>query len=58
MEFYGWRIKKWKFKDNKQAEAKRLEMRKWINKWKNKYQIQEIFVNNAYAVQYRLLLHL
>lgn len=56
MDGYGWKIKVWSFnKDN--IEAKRKEMLNWCEKWKHKYQIKEIFVNNAYAVEYKLLLH-
>lgn len=31
------------------------EMDKWINTNSGKYQIRVIFVNNGYAVEYRLL---
>lgn len=56
MDGYGWKIKVWSFnKDN--VEAKRKEMLNWCEKWKHKYQIKEIFVNNAYAVEYKMLLH-
>ena len=44
MNSYGWKIKKWNFnKDN-------IE-------WKHKYQFRSVFVNNAWAVEYKLLLH-
>lgn len=55
MDFYGWRLKEWKFtKDN--IESKRKEMIEWIDKWKHKYDIRQVFVNNAWAVEYRMLL--
>lgn len=56
MDTYGWKIKTWKFnKDN--IEEKRLEIIEWGKKWQHKYRIEQIFVNKAWAVQYRLLLH-
>ncbi len=58
MDSCGWKIKTWNFKNNKESEQKRLEMKEWIKKWSRKYQIKEIFVNNAWAVQYKLLLHI
>ena len=56
MDFYGWRIKKWKFNENN-IEEKRKEMNDWMEKQKNKYQFRQVFVNNAWAVEYRMLLH-
>lgn len=56
MDFYGWRIKEWKF-NSSNIEEKRKEMQSWINKFKSKYQIRQVFVNNAWAVEYRLLIH-
>ena len=55
MDSYGWKVKMWKF-DLSNMEEKRNEMEKWVNKWKHKYRIEEIYVNNAYAVYYKLLL--
>lgn len=55
MNFYGWRYKKWIFNDSN-IEEKRTEMKSWIKKWQHKYQIQERYVNNAFAVDYRLLI--
>lgn len=55
MDFYGWRLKEWKFtKDN--IEEKQKEMCDWISKWKHKYDIRQVFINNAWAVEYRMLL--
>lgn len=55
MDSCGWKIKIWNFnKDN--IEQKRKEMLKWCKKWKHKYQFRNIFVNNAWAVEYKLLL--
>ena len=56
MDSYGWKIKTWNFNANN-IEEKRKEMLAWCEKWKNKYQIRTVFVNNAWAVEYRLLLH-
>ena len=56
MDSYGWKIKTWNFnKDN--IEQKRKEMIEWCEKWKHKYQFRSIFVNNAWAVEYKLLLY-
>lgn len=55
MDFYGWRTKLFKFNAGN-VEQKRQECLAWIEKWKNKYQIREILVCNAWAVEYRLLL--
>lgn len=55
MDFYGWRVKEWKFNSDN-AENKRKEMNDWCEKWKHKYQIRQLFVNNAWAVEYRPLL--
>lgn len=56
MDSYGWKIKTWNFnKDN--IEQKRKEMLAWCEKWKHKYQFKQVFVNNAWAVEYKLLLH-
>lgn len=55
MNFYGWRLKEWKFNSNN-VEEKRKEMIEWIDKWKHKYDIRQVFINNAWAVEYRMLL--
>ena len=56
MDSYGWKIKTWSFnKDN--IEQKRKEMFAWCEKWKHKYQFKQVFVSNAWAVEYKLLLH-
>ena len=55
MDFYGWRIKEWKF-NSSNIEEKQQEMKNWIEKWQHKYRIEQIYVNNAWAVQYRLLM--
>lgn len=41
-----WQIKTFKTKN---------EMRNWIDKNRGKFQIVEIFVNNAYGIEYRKL---
>lgn len=53
--YYGWRIKEWRYNATN-CEEKRQEMLNWCKKWENKYQIRQIFVNNAWAVEYRPLL--
>lgn len=56
MDSYGWKIKTWNFnKDN--IEQKRQEMIAWCEKWNNKYQFRNVYVCNAWAVEYKLLLH-
>lgn len=55
MNFYGWRIKEWKF-NKSNIEEKKQEMKSWVKKCQHKYRIEQIYVNNAWAVQYRLLL--
>lgn len=55
MNFYGWRLKEWKFNSNN-VEEKRKEMIEWIDKWKHKYDIRQVFVNNAWAIEYRVSL--
>lgn len=57
MGSYGWKIKTWDF-NAINIEEKRKEMLVWCEKWKNKYQIREVvLINNAWAVEYKLLLH-
>ena len=56
MDSYGWKIKTWSFNASN-IEEKRKEMLAWCEKWKNKYQIRQVFVNNAWAVEYKLALH-
>ena len=56
MNFYGWRIKTWKFTPNN-IVVKRNEMLAWCEKWQKKYQIREIFINNEWAVEYKLLIN-
>lgn len=55
MDSYGWKIKTWKFNESN-MEEKRDEMNDWCYRWRDKYQIRSVFVNNAWAVEYRLLL--
>lgn len=57
MDFYGWRIKEWRHNASN-IEEKRQEMIDWCEKNKDKYQTRQIFINNAWAVEYRPLLHL
>lgn len=57
MEFYGWRIKEWKF-DISNIEEQRLKMESWIDKNRGKYEIRPIFINNSWAVEYRPFLRM
>lgn len=52
MNFYGWRIKEWRHTASN-IEEKRQEMIVWCENNKGKYQIRQIFINNAWAVEYR-----
>ena len=55
MDFYGWRINEWKF-NSSNIEEKQQAMKNWIEKWQHKYRIEQIYVNNVWAVKYRLLM--
>ena len=50
-----WRTKIWRFKTISESNKKRNEMKNWIAKHERNYEIKEIIVNNAWAVQYRKL---
>lgn len=50
-----WRTKIWRFKTISESNKKRNEMKSWIAKHECNYEIKEIIVNNAWAVQYRKL---
>lgn len=54
MKYFGWRIKEWKF-NAQNIDTKRQEMKSWVEKWKDRYEMREIFVNNAFAIEYRPL---
>ena len=56
MDIYVWRTKLWHF-TFENANQKKKEMLDWCEKWKNKYEIKNVFVDNAWAVEYRLLNH-
>lgn len=47
--FYGWKIKTWPLNNEAACDM-------WIKKNNCKYEIRYIFVNNAFAVEYRPLL--
>lgn len=55
MDSCGWKVKKWKFTANN-IEEKKAEMQAWMDKWQWKYQYRPIFVHNAWAVEYKLLI--
>lgn len=50
-----WRTKIWRFKTISESNEKRNEMKNWIAKHGCEYEIKEIIINNAWAVQYRKL---
>lgn len=50
-----WRTKIWRFKTISESNEKRNEMKNWITKHGCEYEIKEIIINNAWAVQYRKL---
>jgi hypothetical protein len=50
-----WQTKKWRFRTLESAEIARAKMNAWLEKNKHRIQYQEIFVNNAYAIEYRKL---
>lgn len=53
---YGWRTKLWKFKNAMESETQKEVMKEWVVKHEGRYQIRSLFVNNAWAVEYRPLL--
>lgn len=53
--FY-WKIKEWPFSDSETAETQRAAMLAWIAANGSKYAIRQIFVCNAWAVEYKDLL--
>ena len=55
MDEYCWKIKKWHF-NNSNIEEKKTEMLNWMEKWKNKYQFRQVYVKNAWAMEYKLLI--
>ena len=56
-DIYGWQIKKWAFNEDN-VDIKRKEMVDWCEKWSSFYSIREIFVDNAWAVEYKLLTYI
>jgi hypothetical protein len=51
-----WKTKVWKFRSVEGASTARVKMAAWLERRKGRIQYEEIFVDNAYAVQYRELL--
>ena len=49
-----WKTKTWKFTAETIGEA-RAKMRVWLERRRGRIEWEEIFVDNAYAVQYREL---
>jgi hypothetical protein len=54
-----WKTKVWKFNTKRTSmqsmRRARQRMEAWIERNKHRIQYEEIFVNNAYAVEYRPL---
>lgn len=55
-----WETKVWKIKQGRNSkhpdvEAARQRMQRWIKRHQNSYQIEEVLVNNAFAVLVRRL---
>lgn len=55
MNSYGWKVKSWNFNENN-LHTQLKNMIEWCDKFSHKYQIREIFTNNAFSVEYRLKL--
>lgn len=49
-----WKTKTWKFTERTMNQA-RARMEAWLAANKGRIQFEEIFVNNAFAIQYRVL---
>lgn len=47
---YGWKLKTFKL-------CERDKMHDWISKNQSKYEMHEVFINNALAIEYRPYLH-
>lgn len=48
---YGRKIKTWKLNEKEKMQA-------WIRRNERKYQINEVFICNLWAVEYKPLLHI
>lgn len=53
-----WRTKIWKFKDEASAIAARARMEAWLDRNRHRVQYEEIFIDNAYGIQYRKLMRI
>lgn len=51
----GWRRKTFPFTSLEDKDKVQVKKDRWIEKNQHRYQIEEIFVNNAYGVQFREL---
>jgi hypothetical protein len=51
-----WKTKVWKFRTIEGANEARVKMAAWLERRAGRIQYEEIFVDNAYAVQYRELM--
>lgn len=58
MKFLGWRTITFPYRDDAEREKAREKAVNWQQKNKSNYQIVTIYVNNAYAFEYRCLLKL
>ncbi len=51
-----WKTKVWKFGGD--IDSARQKMNSWVDKNVSKYQFVEVFVNNAFAVEYKELINI
>ena len=49
-----WKVKKWRFTEHTVEQA-RAKMQAWLELNKGRIEYEEIFVDNAFAVEYRVL---
>ena len=51
-----WKTKLFRFKDEATMKIARAKFDAWLERHRHQIQWEEIFVNNAYVVQYRKLM--
>jgi hypothetical protein len=57
-EVFYWKLKEWKITGNLEAENQRKKMVDWCEENKHRYEIRQVFIKNAWAVEYRDLVKL
>lgn len=50
-----WQVKIWKFKTQKGSELQLARSRAWLARHERKIQYQQVFVDNAWCIEYRKL---